>query len=89
MSRSAAREQLRSFINRIERLVEERKTLVADITEVYSEAGGSGFNTKIMRKLIARRAMDKAELQEEDALLENYESAMRDDDEDEEPDPLA
>jgi uncharacterized protein (UPF0335 family) len=75
VSNPHARERVRSFINRIERLEEERKALSSDISEVYAEAKGEGFNTKVMRKVIQRRKMDKADLQEEDAMLEIYEEA--------------
>lgn len=89
MSSSEARGRLRSFIARIERLEEERVALVGDIGEVYKEAGGEGFDTKVMRKVIARRKKDKAALQEEDAMLETYEDALRDERTTDETDPLA
>lgn len=71
-----AMERLKSFINRVERLSEEKSALAADIREVMSEAKAEGFDTKVMRKLIRRRLRDKAELAEEDALLEMYERAL-------------
>jgi uncharacterized protein (UPF0335 family) len=71
-----AKEQLKSFIDRIERLEEERTALSADIREVYSEAKGTGFDTKIMRQIIRLRKMDKADYQEQEALLELYKRAM-------------
>ena len=71
-----AKEQLKSFIDRIERLEEERTALSADIREVFSEAKGTGFDTKIMRQIIRLRKMDKAEYQEQEALLDNYKQAM-------------
>jgi len=71
-----AKDQLKSFINRIERLEEERAALSADIREVYSEAKGTGFDTKIMRQIVRLRKLDKADYQEQEALLELYKSAM-------------
>ena len=56
--------QLRSLIERIERLEEEKAALTADIREVYSEAKGNGFDTKIMRQVVRMRKLDKADRQE-------------------------
>lgn len=82
---SEAKQRLRSFINRVERLETEKEALTSDISEVYAEAAGEGFNTKIMRKVISRRKKDKADVQEEDALLETYEEAMKDATDEEDP----
>ncbi len=71
-----AGERLRSFIERIERLEEERRTLAADIKEVYAEAKGAGFDTKIMRQLIRLRRMDKDDLDEQETLLDIYKRAL-------------
>ena len=71
-----AKEHLRSFVDRIERLEEERSALTADIREVYSEAKGQGFDSKIMRKVVALRKMETADRQEQDALLELYMDAL-------------
>ena len=71
-----AKDQLKSFINRFERLEEERAALSADIKEVYSEAKGTGFDTKIMRQIVRLRKLDKADYQEQEALLEMYKRAM-------------
>ena len=71
-----AKEHLRSFIERIERLEEEKAALTADIREVYSEAKGTGFDTKIMRQIVRLRKLDRADLQEQDSLLETYRRAM-------------
>jgi uncharacterized protein (UPF0335 family) len=71
-----AKDQLKSFINRIERLEEERAALSADIREVYSEAKGNGFDTKIMRQVIRMRKLDKADFQEQEAMLDLYLTAM-------------
>lgn len=71
-----AKEQLKSFVQRIERLEEERAALSADIREVYAEAKGTGFDTKTMRQVIRLRKLDKADLQEQDALLDMYRTAL-------------
>lgn len=71
-----AKDQLRSFVNRIERLEEERAALSADIREVYSEAKGSGFDTKILREVIRLRKLEKADFQEREAVLDLYLTSM-------------
>jgi uncharacterized protein (UPF0335 family) len=71
-----AGEQLKSFIERIERLEEERRTLSGDIKEVYAEAKGTGFEPKIMRQIIKIRKMDKEEVDEEESLLDLYKRAL-------------
>ncbi len=71
-----AGEQLRQFIERIERLEEEKAALGADIREVYSEAKGTGFDAKIMRQIVKLRAMDKEDIQEQEALLDVYKHAL-------------
>jgi uncharacterized protein (UPF0335 family) len=71
-----AGDQLRSFIERIERLEEEKKILQHDIKEVYAEAKGTGFDTKIMRQLIRLRRMDKDDLDEQETLLDVYKRAL-------------
>ena len=71
-----AKEHLRSFIERIERLEEERAALSADIREVYSEAKGQGFDTKIMRQVVRLRKLDKADFQEQEAMLDLYKRAL-------------
>ena len=71
-----AGERLRSFIERIERLEEEKRTLAADIKEVYAEAKGTGFDTKTMRQIIRLRRMDKDDLDEQETLLDIYKRAL-------------
>jgi uncharacterized protein (UPF0335 family) len=71
-----AGDRLKSFIERIERLEEERRTLGADIKEVYAEAKGTGFDTKIMRQVIRLRRMDKDDLDEQESLLDVYKRAL-------------
>lgn len=68
-------ERLKSFIERIERLEEEKAALASDIREVYGEAKGTGFDTKIMRQVIKRRKIDRQTAAEQDALMEMYLSA--------------
>lgn len=69
-------DRLRSFIERVERLEEEKKGLQDDIKEVYAEAKGTGFDVKIMRQIVRLRKMDKADLQEQEAILELYKQAL-------------
>src|SRR5690348_4530342 len=71
-----AKEHLRSYIERVERLEEERAALTADIREVYSEAKGQGFDSKIMRQVVRMRKLDKADFQEQEAMLDLYLSAL-------------
>ena len=71
-----AGERLRSFVERIERLEEEKRTLAADIKEVYAEAKGTGFDPKIMRQVIRLRRMDKDDLDEQESLLDVYKRAL-------------
>ncbi|MBB5518853.1 DUF2312 domain-containing protein [Amphiplicatus metriothermophilus] len=71
-----AAERLRSFIERVERLEEEKAAIAGDIKEVYAEAKGEGYDTKILRQVIRLRKMDRAERQEQEALLELYLSAL-------------
>ena len=68
--------QLRSFIERIERLEEERKALSDDIRDVFAEAKGNGFDTKVMRQVIRLRKKEPAERQEEEAILDLYMHAL-------------
>ena len=71
-----ARDQLRSIVERIERLEEEKQALADDIKEVYAEAKGSGFDTRIMRQVIRLRRMDKDDLDEQETLLDVYKRAL-------------
>jgi uncharacterized protein (UPF0335 family) len=68
--------QLRAFVDRIERLEEEKKALAGDIKEVYAEAKGNGYDTKILRKVISIRKLEDAERQEQESLLELYMAAL-------------
>lgn len=69
-------ERLRSFVERIERLEEEKAALAADIREVYAEAKGDGFDGKVMRQVIRLRRMDTSERAEQDELLDLYKHAL-------------
>ncbi|MEM1138304.1 MAG: DUF2312 domain-containing protein [Pseudomonadota bacterium] len=71
-----APQQLKSFVERIERLEEEKAALAADIREVYAEAKGNGFDTKVMRQVIRLRKMDRSDRQEMEAILELYLAAL-------------
>jgi uncharacterized protein (UPF0335 family) len=71
-----AKGQLRTLVERIERLEEEKRTIAADIKEVYAEAKGNGFDTKILRKVISIRKKDRHEREEEEAMLDIYLEAL-------------
>ena len=71
-----AQDQLRSIVERIERLEEEKKALGDDIKEVYAEAKANGFDTKTLRAVIRIRKQDSAERQEQEALLDLYLHAL-------------
>lgn len=71
-----AGERLRKFIERVERLEEEKAALAEDIKEVYAEAKGVGFDTKTMRKIISLRKMDHEKRRESEELLELYKTAI-------------
>lgn len=72
----SAKERLRQLIARIERLEEEKANVAADIKEVYGEAKSTGFDTKIMRKVIALRKQDRAERAEQEQILDLYLAAL-------------
>ena len=69
-------EQLRSLIERIERLEEEKAALAEDIKEVYAEAKGNGFDVKVMRQIIRLRKMDSNDRSELEAILDTYKAAL-------------
>ena len=71
-----AGEQLKSFIERIERLEEEKRALSADIKDVYAEAKGNGFDVAIMRQIIRIRRMDQDDVDEQETLLDIYKRAL-------------
>lgn len=69
-------QRLKSFIQRIERLEEERTALGGDLREVYAEAKSGGFDPKVMRQVVKLRKMDKSDRQEQEALLQVYLDAV-------------
>ncbi len=71
-----ARDQLRAFIERIEKLEEEKAAIADDIKEVYAEAKGNGYDTKTLRQVVRIRKLDSAERQEQEALLDLYLHAL-------------
>ena len=71
-----AQDRLRSFIERIERLEDEKAALMADIREVYAEAKGTGFDPAIMRKVVRLRKMDDSDRREEELILDTYLHAL-------------
>ena len=71
-----AREQLRSVVERIERLEEEKKGIADDIREVYGEAKANGYDTKVLRQVISLRKQDMSERQEQDAVRDLYLHAL-------------
>lgn len=68
--------QLKSLIERVEKLEEEKKALTDDIAAVYAEAKGDGFDTKIIRQIVRLRKMETADRQEAEAILDLYLSAL-------------
>ena len=75
-SDSVAQDQLRAFIERIERMEEEKKAISDDIKEIDAEAKGNGFDTKVLRQIIRIRKQDANERMEQEALLELYMAAL-------------
>ncbi len=71
-----AQGKLKSLVERIERLEEDKAAVANDLKEVYAEAKGEGFDTKILRKVIRLRKADSAKRQEEEALIDLYISAI-------------
>ena len=73
---ATAQGRLRSIIERLERLEEDKQAVMIDMKEVFAEAKGEGYDVKILRKVIRIRKQDKAKRQEEDAILDLYLSAL-------------
>jgi uncharacterized protein (UPF0335 family) len=71
-----AKEQLKSIIERVERLEEEKKTIADDIRDVYAEAKGNGFDVKALRTIVRLRKQDVNERQEQETVLETYMLAL-------------
>jgi len=76
MSDNVAADQLRLFIERIERLEEEKKGIADDIRDVYSEAKSNGYDSKIMRQIVRLRRMEAHDRAEMEALLDTYKAAL-------------
>ena len=73
---TVAADRLRSFIERVERLEEEKAAIMNDIKEVYAEAKGEGYDVKTLRQVVKIRKMDRADRQEQEAMLELYLAAL-------------
>ncbi len=71
-----AADRLRTIVERIERLEEEKAALAADIREVYSEAKGAGFDVKVLRQIVRLRKVDQSDRQQMEHLLDVYKSAL-------------
>ena len=76
MTDQIAKDQIRSIIERIERLEEEKKGIADDIKEVYAEAKGNGFDTKALREVVRLRKQDRSEREEMEAILDVYMQAL-------------
>ena len=76
MAKGFASAQLKSLVERIERLEEEKAALTSDMREIYAEAKGQGFDTKIMRHVVRLRKLDRADRQEQEAILDLYLGAL-------------
>ena len=73
---TVAREQLRSIVERIERLEEEKKAISDDIRDIYAEAKANGFDTKVLRQVVKLRKQDTTERQEQDSIRDLYLHAL-------------
>jgi uncharacterized protein (UPF0335 family) len=73
---SVAQDQIRAIVERIERMEEEKRAIADDIKEIYAEAKGNGFDTKVLRQIVRIRKMDHSERMEQEALLELYMTAL-------------
>jgi uncharacterized protein (UPF0335 family) len=71
-----AADRLKSLIERVERLEEEKRALSSDIKDIYTEAKSAGFDTKVLRRLVRERRRDPAELEEEETLRDTYRVAL-------------
>ena len=75
-SQTVAAGQLRAFVERIERLEEDKKAIADDIKDVYAEAKGTGFDIKALRTIVRLRKKDQAEREEEESILDLYKAAL-------------
>ncbi|MHA1540182.1 MAG: DUF2312 domain-containing protein [Alphaproteobacteria bacterium] len=76
MQGNVSSDQLRSFIERVERLEEEKGAIQEDVKEVFAEAKANGFDVKTMRQIIKLRQMDQEEIEEQEAMLDTYRRAL-------------
>lgn len=76
MSDTVPSGQLRAIVERIERMLEEKQTISDDINEIYSEAKSNGFDTKVIRKVVAIRKLDANERMEQESILDTYLAAL-------------
>ena len=76
MSDAVAPDLLKAFVERIERLEEEKASISGDVKEVYAEAKAQGFDTKVLRKVVAMRKRDAAERREEQEIIDLYLQAL-------------
>ena len=76
MSDAVAPDLLKSFVERIERLEEEKASIAGDVKEVYAEAKAQGFDTKVLRKVVALRKRDAADRREEEEIMDLYLQAL-------------
>lgn len=73
---SVAQDQLKAFVERIERMEEEKAAIAADIRDIYAEAKGNGFDVKVLRQVVKIRKQDHSERMEQEAILELYMQAL-------------
>lgn len=73
---SVAQDQLRAFVERIERMEEEKQAIADDIKEIYAEAKGNGFDVKVLRQVVRIRKQDHSERMEQEAILDLYLAAL-------------
>jgi len=71
-----SKEHLKQFIQRIERLEEEKKIIAEDIASVFSEAKGGGFDVKAMREILKKRKLDASELEQQEGIVDTYKIAL-------------
>jgi uncharacterized protein (UPF0335 family) len=76
LTTSATAQELRQFVERVERLEAEKKDIAEQITDVMAEAKGRGYDTKVLRKIIVMRKRDADDIAEEEAILEMYMAAL-------------
>jgi uncharacterized protein (UPF0335 family) len=73
---SVAAQELKAYVERIEKIEEELDAIKSDLKEIYAEAGSNGFDKKVLRKIVARRKRERAEVQEEESIMTLYLQAL-------------